>query len=212
LEAFMSTNNEITSPVAVLMLPELNKPLLTYSRAVHKALLNNPAFPSPNPPLSVFAADIEAFEDAETKVATRTKGAASFRDAKKKRVKEDLFHIRDYVQCVVETSCPADATALIESAFMNVKKPRKRVYAEVSAKNGDVSGKVMLAAKAVAPKAVYHWEHSMDQETWTPLPETMLARTEVSGLKSAQTYYFRFRAFTRAGWQDYSQVVSLLVH
>jgi len=31
-------------------------------------------------------------------------------------------------------------------------------------------------------------------------------------LKSAQTYYFRFRAFTREGWQDYSQVVSLLVH
>jgi uncharacterized SAM-dependent methyltransferase len=70
---------------------------------------------------------------------------------------------------------------------------------------------VRLAAKSVAPKVVYHWEHSMDQETWTPLPETMLTRTEVSGLKSAQTYYFRFRAFTRAGWQDYSQVVSLLV-
>jgi hypothetical protein len=51
----------------------------------------------------------------------------------------------------------------------------------------------------------------MDQETWTSLPQTMLTRTEVSGLKSAQTYSFRFRAFTRAGWQDYSQVVSLLV-
>jgi hypothetical protein len=24
--------------------------------------------------------------------------------------------------------------------------------------------------------------------------------------------YFRFRAFTRAGWQDYSPVMSLLVH
>jgi len=52
----------------------------------------------------------------------------------------------------------------------------------------------------------------MDQETWTPLPQTMLTRTEVSGLKSAQTYSFRCRAFTRAGWQDYSQVVSLLVY
>jgi len=64
----------------------------------------------------------------------------------------------------------------------------------------------------VGPKVVYHWEHSLDQETWTPLPGTMLARTEVSGLESAKTYFFRFRAFTRAGWQDYSQVVSLLVH
>jgi hypothetical protein len=70
----------------------------------------------------------------------------------------------------------------------------------------------MLAAKAVAPKAMYYWEHSLDQETWTSLPQTMLTRTEVSGLKAAQFYSFRFRTFTRAGWQDYSQVVSLLVH
>jgi hypothetical protein len=208
----MSTNNESTSPVAALMLPVLNKPLLTFSRAVYDALLNNPAFPSPNPSLQVFAADIAAFEDAETKAASRAKGSASFRDAKKKRVKEGLFHLCDYVQSIVETSNPADATALIESAFMSVRKAPKRTYPEISAKYGDVSGKVILAAKSAAPKAVYRWEHSMDQETWTPLPETMLTRTEVSGLTPGQTYYFRFRAFTRAGWQDYSQVVSLLVH
>jgi hypothetical protein len=175
LEAFMSTNNEFTSPVAALMLPVLNKPLLTYSRAVHKALLNNPAFPSPNPPLSVLAANIDAFEDAETQAATRARGAASFRDSKKKRVKENLFHIRDYVQSVVETSNPADATALIESAFMSVRKVPTRTYPEISAKRGDVSGKVLLAAKSVAPKAVYRWEYSMDQETWTRLHARGLA-------------------------------------
>ncbi|HZF56206.1 MAG TPA: fibronectin type III domain-containing protein, partial [Polyangiaceae bacterium] len=70
----------------------------------------------------------------------------------------------------------------------------------------------MLAAKSVAPRAIYYWEHSLDQETWTSLPQTMLTRTEVSGLQAACIYSFRFRAFTRAGWQDYSQVVSLLVH
>ena len=209
----MSTNNESTGPVAVLMLPEQNKPLLTFARAVHGALLNNPAFPSPNPPLDVFAEDIAAFEDAETKAASRAKGAASLRDAKKKKVKEDLFHLRDYVQSVVETNTsPAAAAALIESAFMSVRKVPKRTFPELSAKNTDVSGKVLLTAKAVAPVAVYHWEHSTDQSTWTPLPETMQTRTEVAGLKSAQVYSFRFRAFTRAGWQDYSQVVSVLVH
>jgi hypothetical protein len=95
---------------------------------------------------------------------------------------------------------------------MSVRKVPKRAIPELSAKNGPISGKVMLAAKAVAPVAVYHWEHSMDQSTWTPLPETLVTRTEVSGLTSAQVYSFRFRTFTRAGWQDYSQVVSLLVH
>jgi GAF domain-containing protein len=209
----MSTNNESTGPVAALILPELSKPLLTFARAVHGALRDNPAFPSPNPPLDVFAADIAAFEDAETKAASRAKGAASLRDAKKKKVKEDLFHLRDYVQSVVETdTSPAAATALIESAFMSVRKAPKRTSSELSAKNADVSGKALLTAKAVAPVAVYSWEHSLDQSAWTRLPETMRTRTEVADLTSAQVYYFRFRAFTRAGWQDYSPVVSLLVH
>jgi hypothetical protein len=209
----MSTVNESTGPVAVLLLPELNKPLLTFARAVHGALLDNPAFPSPNPPLNLFAEDIAAFEDAETKAATRAKGAASLRDAKKKKVKEDLFHLRDYVQSVVETNTsPAAATALIESAFMSVRKVPKRTFPDISVKKTDVSGKVLLAAKAVAPVAMYCWEHSLDQSTWTPLPETMQARTEASDLKTAQVHYFRFRAFTRAGWQGYSQVASLLVY
>jgi hypothetical protein len=209
----MSPTIESAGPVAVLMLPKLNKPLLTLTRAIYGSLLDNPSFPSPNPPLAVFAAHIDAYEEAETKAASRAKGSASLRDAKKKIVKDDLFHLRDYVQSVVESNTsPAAATALIESAFMSVRKVPKRDFPELSAKNADVSGKVMLAAKAVAPVAVYHWEHSIDQSTWTPLPETMRTRTEVSGLKSAQVYYFRFRAFTREGWQDGSQVVSLLVH
>jgi hypothetical protein len=81
----------------------------------------------------------------------------------------------------------------------------------VSAKNGDVSGRVMLAAKAVAHSAVYLWEYSVDQSKWTSLPETMKSRTEVSGLTPACVYYFRFYAITRAGRQDYSHVVSLIV-
>lgn len=40
----------------------------------------------------------------------------------------------------------------------------------------------------------------------------MQARTVISGLTSAQTYFFRFYALTRAGDIGFSQVVSLLVH
>jgi hypothetical protein len=71
---------------------------------------------------------------------------------------------------------------------------------------------VMLVAKAVAPTTIYYWEYSLDQSTWTPGPETVRARVEIQGLTSASLYYFRFRARTRTGWRDYSQVVSLLVH
>ena len=142
----------------------------------------------------------------------KTKGAATLRDARKKKVKEDLAHLRDYVQGVAEAAPNhGAAAALIESAFMSVRKAAKRSIPEVAAKNSGVSGKVLLAAKAVAPAATYSWEYSVDQAKWTPVTDTMQARTEVSGLSPACVYYFRFRALTRAGWQDYSQVVNLLV-
>ena len=94
---------------------------------------------------------------------------------------------------------------------MSVKKTATRSIPEVSVKSADVSGKVRLAAKAVAPGAVYVWEYSVDQSKWTALPEMMKSRTELSGLTPACLYYFRFRALTRAGWQDYSQVVRFIV-
>ena len=209
----MSTNTESRGPVAALMLPGTTQFLLAFAKAVYSALLNNPAFQSPNPPLDVFAEDIAALEDAETKAASRAKGTASLRDVKKNKVREDLLHLRDYVQSVAEASpSPAAGAAVIESAFMTVRKARKRAFPDLSAKNADVSGKVLLTARAAAPRAVYYWEYSLDQSTWTRLPETMVARTEVVGLTSAQTYSFRFRAMTRAGWKENSPVVSLLVH
>jgi hypothetical protein len=209
----MSTRNESAGPVAVLRFPQLNMALILFARSVHDAMLNNPSFPNPNPPLPVFAANIAAFEDAETKAATRAKGAVAFRNVKKRRVKDDLFHLLDYVQGLVQTSTsPVDAVALIESASMSVRKTYKRETPELSAKNANVSGKVVLAARTVASAASYYWEYSLDQSTWTCIPETMQSRMEISGLTSARIYYFRFRALTRAGRRDYSQVVSLLVH
>jgi hypothetical protein len=210
MEAFMSTHN---SPVATLSSPPQNKQLITFARAVHEHLSGNLHFPSPSPTLALFAANIAAFEVAETKAATRAKGAAKERDAKRQKVKEDLGHLRDYVQSVVEKQATGeDAAAMIESTFMSVRKAYKRSKGELSAKNTGVSGTVVLDAKAIAPAAVYYWQYSLDQETWTSVPKTMKARTVIAGLTRAATYYFRFRGFTRAGEIGFSQVVSLLVH
>jgi hypothetical protein len=212
MEVCMSTTNEPTCPVAILNLPKATSELLTFARGIHSAMDGNAYFPNPDPPLTVVSANIDALEEAETKAATRARGAAELRDVKKKRVKDDLTHICDYVQSVVEASPNGTGAAIIKSAGMSVKKVAQRSYPEISAKNADVSGKVLLAAKSVGRGAVYVWEYSADRSTWTALPESMLTRAEIAGLNSACTYYFRFRAFTRAGWQDYSQVVSLLVH
>ena len=119
----MSINNEPKAPVPVLKRPRTSIALILFGRRVHSSMLNNPRFPSPNPPLAVFAAHLDELEDAETKATTKAKGAAAFRDAKMKRVTDDLFHLHAYVRSIVEVDMtPEDAIAAIESASMSVKK------------------------------------------------------------------------------------------
>jgi hypothetical protein len=209
----MKSNTALSGPMAVLFLPKSAKELLTVGKAVHDAMANNPSFPSPNPPLNVFKAKLTALDEAETKAAARTWGAAMARDAIKKEVVNDLYHLRDYVQGVAEKiPLPETAAAVITSAFMRVKKVPQRVVPPLTAKNTGVPGQVALAARTVAPVASYSWEYSFDQESWTPIPETLKASTTIDGLPWAKVSYFRFRALTRAGKGDYSPVVSLLVH
>jgi hypothetical protein len=208
----MSSNNGPMSPLPVLKAPKTSLALIMFARKVHDAFVNNPTFPDPLPTLSVLETHIDEFEEAESEAVSRTKGAVALRDARKKRLQEDLALLRAYVQSVIsEGMTPAEAIAAIESAYMSVRKKKTRSSSEVRVKSADVSGKVQLAAKAVAPGAMYVWEYSVDQSKWTPLPETMKSRTELSGLTPACMYYFRFRALTRAGWRDYSPVVSFIV-
>ncbi len=208
----MKSKTALSGPIAVLILPKSAKELLTVGKAVHDAMANNPSFPSPNPPLNVFKAKLNALDEAETKAAARTWGAATARDTLKKEVVNDMNHLRDYVQGVAEKiPLPETAAAVITSAFMRVKKVPQRVVPPLTAKNTGVPGQVALAAKPVAPLASYYWEYSFDQESWTPVPETLKASTTIDGLPWAKLSYFRFRALTRAGKGDYSPVVSLLV-
>jgi len=113
----MKSNTALSGPMAVLSLPKSPKELLTVGKAVHDAMANNPSFPSPNPPLNVFKAKLTALDEAETKAAARTWGAAMARDAIKKEVVNDLYHLRDYVQGVAEKiPLPETAAAVIMTA------------------------------------------------------------------------------------------------
>ncbi|MFT3765660.1 MAG: hypothetical protein QM820_09110 [Minicystis sp.] len=208
----MSTSQKASAPVPVLRLPKGHKPLITYARAVHGHMLNNPNFPNPSPMLDVFAADIAAFEEAETQAASRTKGAAKLRDARARKVREHLENLRHYVQIVAAAQASyADGAAVIESAFMTVRKKPTHTRPELAVKSTGVSGSVQVDARAVARTATYYWQYSLDQQTWINAPDTMRARTVIAGLTSATRYYFRFRALTNSGEIGYSHVVSFVV-
>jgi hypothetical protein len=199
--------------IAVLKMSSKVKSLITFAQSVATAMAEDGAsFPSPNPTLATFQADIAALVTAETAALARAKGAADVRNSKLAVVRADLESLRNYVQGVVESSSPANGQSIIGSAGMAVRKVTLHDKAELAVKQGTVSGTVTLAAKAAAKKAAYNWQYSTDQKTWTSLPQTLKAKTSVSGLTSGTTYYFRNQALTpKGGAGDWGQVVALLV-
>jgi hypothetical protein len=147
MEAVMSADDTPMSPTVVLKMPKATRDFITRVKVIIAALLGNKFFPNPTPSLDVLAEDIAALEEAETMAATRVMGATALRNARKKKVQDDLDQIRGYVQSVVAASTnPCDAVAMIEGAGMRVRKPMTRNTPAISAKNADVSGKVVLAA------------------------------------------------------------------
>jgi hypothetical protein len=200
----------LAAALVVLGLPKRNKDLVAFARTVLLALTNNPRFPAPNPSLAVLSADVTAFDQAETAATGKAPSTASQRDVKRAKVVQDLRHIRDYVQGVVEAS-PSDAITTAESAGMRIKKQSARSKQALDVKDGAVTGTASLVAKAVASIATYFWRCSLDGKTWTSAPETMKAATTVVGLTPGQSYSFRVRTLTRAGASDFSQVVVHIV-
>jgi len=199
-------------PTAVLNYPTTDEKFITFSLAVFNGFTGNATFPNPDPALSVFSDHISAFQACQTKAIGKGTGTATARNAKRALVKADLKLLLAYVQKVILTLSVEDARAAITSVFFSIKKASKRNKPPLAAKNTSVSGTVALDAKSVGPNSTYYWEYSVDGKTWLKAPDTLKAKTTISGLTPATTYSFRFRALTRKGPVDYSQVVTLLVH
>ena len=198
--------------IAVLNLSTKVKTVISHAQSVATSIATNTAsFPSPNPTLATFQADIAALVTAETAVLARTKGAVETRNAKLAIVKGDLENLRTYVQSVSAAANPSNAAALIESAGMTTRKVTLHDKPELSIKQGSVSGTVVVTAKAADKRAAYDWQYSTDQKTWSNAPGSLQAKTAITGLTSGTTYYFRFRGLTKAGEGAYSQVVQILV-
>jgi hypothetical protein len=200
----------MTRAIAVLKLSKKIKNIITFANSVSTSMAGNAYFPSPTPPLATLDADVTALNTAETAVLSRVKGATQNRNAKLAKVHGDLENIRTYVQTRADAD-PSNATAIIESAGMTVRKVTLHDKPVLTVKEGSVSGTVNLVAKAAGHRAAYGWQYSTDQKTWTTLPSTLQAKTGVSGLTTGTVYYFRVQPLIKSGEENWSQVVALLV-
>jgi hypothetical protein len=115
------------------------------------------------------------------------------------------------VQTVADAS-PESAASNIEGAGFSLRKVPVFPPRAFKAERGAVSGTVKLVAPAMAKRASYDWQNSVDGgRTWLEIESTLASRTVVTGLTPLTTVQFRYRALTKAGRSDWSQTVSIVV-
>jgi hypothetical protein len=185
--------------------------LLKYTQAFIAALTNNPNFSDASSVIASLQSAFKALDSAETSAKTRAIGTVAARDTAKAALLTALHGAKAYVQQKADAN-PEQATAIIESASLAVRKTPLRVKLGFTAKPGPVTGSVHLSARAAGRRASYEWEWSADGgKTWTLLPSTLQAKTTVPNLPVGTSCSFRFRPVTRTGEGDWSQVVAMLV-
>jgi hypothetical protein len=195
---------------AVLNLPKSTKKVAAFGQSIVSAVTDNASFPSPTPPLATVSADLAAFQAAESAALARTKGAVETRNAKLVVLKNDLELLMANVQSVANAN-ESTAESVITGAGFAVRKTASRTKAPLEVEQGSLSGSVKLVAKAVARRASYEWQYSLDQKTWTEAPSTLQAKTVIVGLTPATTYYFQVRPVIKGGQGNWGQMVSFLV-
>jgi hypothetical protein len=197
-------------PKAALGKPRSDQGLLAFIENVELKMTNNPNFPN----LGTLISDLEsARKGFATAITTKSnqKGAANTLTAARQGVNDQLNHVKDFVNAAAEKAPPDQAKAIIESAGLRVKKHATLVKLPLEVKYGGVAGAVVLVAAAAARSAVYYFEYSIDQKSWTACPNSWKCKTSLTGLTVGTMYYFRFRAETRKGLGDWSAVVTFVV-
>src|ERR1700678_638157 len=90
--------------LVALNIPRQIPNAIVYAQSILLALKGNPAFPSPNPPLTAFEADLATLEAAHVRTLTRAQGTTAERNAQLAAVRDDLERLRAYVQTIASKS------------------------------------------------------------------------------------------------------------
>jgi hypothetical protein len=197
--------------LAVLKLPEHVPDQIKFGESVQAALVNNPDFSHTDPIITAFIDALTKYNAAETAAQTRAKGTIAARNAAKVVFIGALHALKARIQQVADAK-PDQAEAIITSTTLAVKRTSSRQKQTFAARYGATAGTVHLVAKAVAARASYDWQYSADgSKTWVDEPNTLQAKTTITGLPVATVIQFRYRATTKSGQGDWSPPTSLLV-
>jgi len=179
-------------------------------RAVTTAMTGNANFPNASAQVAAAVAGLDDLQ--KLNAAAKTDGPSARKAAKAQLV--TVRSLLDVLKGIVQQASdavPNNGGAIILSAGMGIRKRPVRVSkGEIAVDWGTVSGMVLLYAACLG-RASYAWQVSTDGKSWSPLPTTLKSRTTVHGLTPMTMYYFRVKPTTKAGEQDWSQTVDIMV-
>ena len=147
--------------IAVLKLPLSVPQLIKMAQAIIAALTGNAHIPSPNPSVATLTGAVDKLVVDEAATKTRAAGTVATRNVSRTSLVSLLHATKANVQQQADLN-PEQASAIIASAAMGVRKATTRTKAPFVAKPGLVSGTVKLVVKAAAVRASYDWEWSGD--------------------------------------------------
>ena len=175
-------------------------------------------FSAPTPPLGTLKAQAAKVEATEQLVGTRVKASAAARNVQRQLLIGMLETECSYVQTLCDAS-PEEAVAIIQAAGLSVAATPVRNQAILKVKRGVPSGTVELDANATAlvgktgKKACFNWQWTTDGgQTFTSVPTTPYAKTTVANLPPLTRIGFRVSTTTLKGPDEWSQIVTTLVH
>jgi hypothetical protein len=200
---------KVLRPTAVVDPPKANLALIAFTQKVEQKLTNNINFPNLGTVVTDLTASRLALSSALEAKGTQKDMADTCRSAKR-AVLDKLNNARVFVNGVAQQVAPEPALAIIESSGFRSRKVVVRPKLPIEAKYGGLSGVVLLVALA-ARGAVYYFQVSTDQKSWTSCPNVMKCTTTVTGLTVGTTCYFRVQIQTPKGLGDWSMPVSFLV-
>jgi hypothetical protein len=201
---------KVVRPTAVVDPPRAHLALLAFTQKIEQRLTNNNNFPNIGTVLTDLTAARTAFGEALTTSGTQRDMADTCSSARR-TVLDELNNARAFVNCVALQAPPEQALAMIESSGFRSRQVVVRPKPPIEVKYGGLSGAVLLVALAVRQRAIYYFQVSTDQKSWTSCPNIMKCTTTVTGLTVGTTCYFRVQIQTSKGLGDWSMPVSFVV-
>jgi hypothetical protein len=178
---------------------------------------------SPTISMIVFLALVQGLSLAQQATKeSKSKAITTTRNTKRDAVWTAMQSLQAYVQGLCDVLSGEAAHQLISLAGLRVAaiaahaKPVLTAILTVTAGTVhlEANRKALLAGMAHPNrKLFFNWEMSSNGgQTWTALPTTPYASTDVTGLTALTTYSFRVSVTLAKVTQPWSQTVSILVH